>query len=161
MRKQILAAIIRGDKAIPLCIIEPLHGTCWHRPILKSNTGESPELCLYLNAAVGHSTFRPLGEQTQDSLIRALPGGVNVGQVRRSEVNAARETGVQEVVFGRDKQYICGRGSGANGFAAEPNGPWSVKFCRISARDRGGRAKPSGWQDRRAADSSKVSVWSV
>src|SRR6266850_1213352 len=50
VRKQILAAVIRGYKPITLCIIEPLHRTCWHRAFLNFRTGEL-SLCLYFNAA--------------------------------------------------------------------------------------------------------------
>jgi len=31
VRKQIFTAVIRGNEAVPLCIIEPLYRTCWHR----------------------------------------------------------------------------------------------------------------------------------
>src|SRR6267154_1616522 len=40
VRKQILAAVIRGYEPITLGIIEPLHRTCWHRAFLNFRTGE-------------------------------------------------------------------------------------------------------------------------
>src|SRR5256885_13405959 len=53
VRKQILAAVIRGYEPITLSIIEPLHRTCWHRAFLNFRTGEPSnyELCLYFYAA--------------------------------------------------------------------------------------------------------------
>src|SRR6266436_743921 len=53
VRKQILAAVIRGYEPITLSIIEPLNRTCWHRTFLNFRTGEPSQLCLYFNAAEG------------------------------------------------------------------------------------------------------------
>ena len=58
MRKQIFAAVIRGYETIPLCIIEPLHSTCWHRePILQSEKPEKPGTVHALQRS--NRTFRP------------------------------------------------------------------------------------------------------
>src|SRR2546425_9584716 len=46
VRKQILAAVVRSYEPITLCIIEPLHRTCWHRAFLNFKTGDPSTMTL-------------------------------------------------------------------------------------------------------------------
>src|SRR5258708_21630857 len=47
VRKQILAAVIRGYEPITLSIIEPLNSTCCHRAFQNFRYRAPSQLCLY------------------------------------------------------------------------------------------------------------------